>query len=114
MESETNAIDRAIANLMFNELNFSTREHSSAASVNSNEGGVVGDNAPAVNSKQNVAISTGPTNHRLNQPKIRHVPHQSISPDDAEVPTLAQTDLLQAKNSHTNFSRHTTEDTENI
>lgn len=113
MESETNAIDRAIANLMFNELNFSTREHSSAASVNSN-GGVVGDNAPPVNSKLNVARSTRPTNYSLNQPKVRHVPLQSISPDDAEVPMLAQTDLLQATNLHTVFSRNTTEYTEKI
>ncbi|KAG6628373.1 protein LNK3 [Carya illinoinensis] len=113
MESETNAIDRAIANLMFNELNFSTSEHSSAASVNSS-GGVVGDNAPPVNSKQNVARSTRPTNYSLNQPKIRHVPLQSISPDDAEVPKLAQTDLLQATNLHTDFSRNTTEYTEKI
>ncbi|KAG2701649.1 hypothetical protein I3843_06G051000 [Carya illinoinensis] len=92
MEFETNAIDRAVANLMFNDMDFSViREHSSSASVNFTEG-VIGEREPPVNSKQNVVRSTRPMNYSFNQPKIQRVFNRSISQGDAEVPTLAQID----------------------
>ncbi|XP_041014702.1 protein LNK3-like isoform X2 [Juglans microcarpa x Juglans regia] len=91
MESETNAIDRAVANLMFNDMDFSViREHSSSASVNFT--GVIGEREPPVNSMQNVVRSTRPMRYSFNQPKIQHVSHRSISQGDAEVPRLAQID----------------------
>ncbi|KAE8038440.1 hypothetical protein FH972_010951 [Carpinus fangiana] len=91
MESETNVVDRAVANLMFNEIDFSGREFSNAASINSNEE-VSGDTRPPVKSKPKVVKSTGQLNFSLNEPKIQQVSHQTILPDDAEVPTLAQRD----------------------
>jgi hypothetical protein len=91
MESETNVVDRAVANLMFNEIDFSGREFSSAASVNSDEG-VTGDTQPPVISKPKVVKAIGPPNYSLNQSKIQQVSHQPILPGDAEVPTLAQRD----------------------
>lgn len=91
MESETNVVDRAVANLMFNAIESSGREFSSAASVNSNEG-VTGDTQPRVKSKPKVVKATGQLNYSLNQPKIQHVSLQPILPGDAEVPTIAQRD----------------------
>jgi hypothetical protein len=91
MESETNVVDRAVANLMFNEIDFSGREFSNAASINSSEE-VSGDTRPPVKSKPKVVKSTGQLNFSLNEPKIKQVSHQTILPDDAEVPTLAQRD----------------------
>ncbi len=90
-ESETNTIDRAIANLMFNKTDSSVRELSSAASVSSNEG-VTGDTQPPVNSEQEGIRATGPQNYSSNQPKIHHFSHHPILSGDAEVPTLAQID----------------------
>lgn len=87
MESETNAIDRAVANLMFNEMDFSViREHSSSASGNLD--GVIGESRPPVNSKRNVVRLSRPMHYSFN-PKIQPVSQQSISQGDAEVPTLA-------------------------
>lgn len=94
VESETNTIDRAIANLMFNKTDTSVREvreFSSAASVSSNEG-VSRDTQPPVNSKQEVMRATGPQNYSSNQPKIHLFPDQQILAGDAEVPTLFQID----------------------
>ena len=94
VELETNTIDRAIANLMFNKTDTSVgevREFSSAASVSSNEG-VSGDTQPPVNSKQEVMRATGPQNYSSNQPKIHLFPDQQILAGDAEVPTLFQID----------------------
>ena len=94
VELETNTIDRAIANLMFNKTDTSAgevREFSSAASVSSNEGVSV-DTQPPVNSKQEVMRATGPQNYSSNQSNIHHFPDQQILAGDAEVPTLFQID----------------------
>ncbi|KAM4072552.1 hypothetical protein ACB094_11G146000 [Castanea mollissima] len=110
VESETNTIDRAIANLMFNKTDASVREvreFSSAASVSSNEG-VSGDTQPPVNSKQEVMRATGPQNYSSNQPKIHHFPDQQILAGDAEVPTLFQIDPRE-----TNHKKNTEKVNEN-
>ncbi|XP_022744947.1 protein LNK3-like isoform X2 [Durio zibethinus] len=72
-ESETNTIDRTIANLTFNKMEINVRDFPAAPT-------------PA-NSKPNVIKVTGQLNQSSSQSQIHCFP-QSVTPSDAEVPFL--------------------------
>ncbi|CAL5436343.1 unnamed protein product [Camellia sinensis] len=70
MESETNSIDRAVANLMFSKVD---------------SGGI--DLLAAVSSKEEAKGTTKQCNYSLNQPQQPHWHHHTrSSTGDAEVP----------------------------
>lgn len=87
MESGTNAIDRAVADLIFKEIDSCGREFSSAASENSN--GVVRENRPTVDSKPKAVGAMVPPTYGLKHPKILHVSQGPTLQGDAEVPSFA-------------------------
>ncbi|CAN6567080.1 unnamed protein product [Malus baccata var. baccata] len=78
MESETNTIDRAVANLMFNEMDFNAQDLSGGASLDS---------------KQEVFGATEQQTDSTCRPQISHSHIHSLLPQDAEVPTLGEGDM---------------------
>uniref|UniRef100_A0A2P2MQ52 Uncharacterized protein n=1 Tax=Rhizophora mucronata TaxID=61149 RepID=A0A2P2MQ52_RHIMU len=74
-ELETNAIDRAVANLMFNEMDLNLQHFPLQASVHS---------------KQEMVEATGPVNYSLNQSKIQGFSHHPVFPADALVPVFGE------------------------
>lgn len=74
MESETNFIDRTIANLLFNKIDLNVRDFPMVASKNP---------------KQEVIEETGSPKYSFNQPPA-HQFCQDMLTDDAEVPTFGQ------------------------
>ncbi|XP_061997077.1 protein LNK3-like isoform X1 [Rosa rugosa] len=78
-ESETNTIDRAIANLMFNEIDFNAQDLS---------GGSSSDSKHEINGVSGQQQSDNPC--RL---QISHSHHNSVLPHDAEVPILGHRDV---------------------
>ncbi|PON98736.1 hypothetical protein TorRG33x02_053510 [Trema orientale] len=88
-EAETNIIDRAIANLMFNKKDFNIRDLPEASSSNSEEeiGGV-----------------TEPSSdYQSYTSQIHHSNGHQILPDDAEVPILGQMYPCLMENMRTGF-----------
>ncbi|KAB2594835.1 hypothetical protein D8674_030285 [Pyrus ussuriensis x Pyrus communis] len=77
-ESDTNTIDRAVANLMFNEMDFNAQDLSGGASLDS---------------KQEVFGATEQQTDNAYQPQISHSHIHSLLPQDAEVPTLGERDM---------------------
>ncbi|KAL9407143.1 hypothetical protein Peur_004115 [Populus x canadensis] len=73
IEMETNAIDRAIANLMFCKMDLNMRDFPVSAPVNS---------------KQGISRETKPLNCRWNEPQVHHLPSYPSFRGDAEVPIL--------------------------
>lgn len=83
-ESETNTIDRAIANLMFNEIDFNAQDLS---------GGSSSDSKHEFNGASGQQLSDNSY-----QPEVENSHHNSVLPHDAAVPTLGQRDM------HKNFT----------
>ncbi|KAK9266996.1 hypothetical protein L1049_021390 [Liquidambar formosana] len=81
-ESETNTIDRAIANLMFSKMGFNAHDLPTE-SVNFEEGAIE---------------TTGPCDSSLNQSHIPGSPHPTIVHGDAEVPIFGQENPASMKN----------------
>ncbi|KAF8403670.1 hypothetical protein HHK36_011774 [Tetracentron sinense] len=75
MELETNSIDRSIASLMFNKMNFDAGDLSAVTSV--------------CLSREAVA-TTGSCNYNLCQPWIPHCNSPPMLPGDAEVPVFSR------------------------
>ncbi|KAI5600509.1 hypothetical protein BDE02_01G029400 [Populus trichocarpa] len=73
VEMETNAIDRAIANLMFSKMDLNIRDFPVSAPVNS---------------KQGISRETKPLNCRWNEPQGHDLPSYPNFRGDAEVPIL--------------------------
>jgi hypothetical protein len=73
VEMETNAIDRAIANLMFSKMDLNIRDFPVSAPVNS---------------KQGISRETKPLNCRWNEPQGHDLPSYPNFLGDAEVPIL--------------------------
>ncbi|KAJ6414491.1 hypothetical protein OIU84_003484 [Salix udensis] len=73
-EMETNSIDRAIANLMFNKMDLNVRDLHVSVSAGS---------------KQGISRETKPQNCGLDQPEGRDLSSCPIFRDDAEVPILS-------------------------
>ncbi|KAB5565025.1 hypothetical protein DKX38_005079 [Salix brachista] len=73
-EMETNSIDRAIANLMFNKMDLNVRDLHVSVSAGSKEG---------------ISRETKPQNCGLDQPEGRDLSSCPIFRDDAEVPILS-------------------------
>ncbi|XP_061960178.1 protein LNK3 [Populus nigra] len=73
IEMETNAIDRAIANLMFCKMDLNMRDFPVSAPVNS---------------KQGISRETKPLNCRWNEPQVHDLPSYPSFRGDAEVPIL--------------------------
>ncbi|KAF3434266.1 hypothetical protein FNV43_RR25369 [Rhamnella rubrinervis] len=76
-ESETNTIDRAMANLMFNRLDFNVQDLPLAASSNV---------------KHKMIGSTEPPDCKLYESQVHHSDSCFAPPKDAEVPILGQQD----------------------
>lgn len=91
-ESETNIIDRAIANLMFNKMDLNERHISMAAASS--------------NSKEEVSGATESSDNLLYQLQICHPNDNQIQLDDALVPTLSHVNPYRAANSWKSFSRN--------
>ncbi|XVF00175.1 hypothetical protein REPUB_Repub03eG0262600 [Reevesia pubescens] len=72
-ESETNTIDRTIANLTFNKMEYNIRDFPVATPDDS---------------KQNVIKETGQLNQSSSHSQIHYFPQSSVAPGDAEVPFL--------------------------
>ncbi|KAH8522733.1 hypothetical protein H0E87_003395 [Populus deltoides] len=73
IEMETNAIDRAIANLMFSKMDLNIRDFPVSAPVNSQQG---------------ISRETKPLNCRWNEPQVHDLPSYRSFRGDAEVPIL--------------------------
>uniref|UniRef100_A0A5B6YKC3 Protein LNK3 n=1 Tax=Davidia involucrata TaxID=16924 RepID=A0A5B6YKC3_DAVIN len=73
-ESETNAIDRAIANLMFSKTDSSARDFPTEEA--------------SVSFKPEAIATRGPFNYSLDAPHIPYCPHPTSLTGDAEVPTF--------------------------
>ncbi|GMN55563.1 hypothetical protein TIFTF001_024677 [Ficus carica] len=91
-ESETNIIDRAIANLMFNKTDLNERHISMAAASS--------------NSKEEVSGATESSDNLLYQLQICHQNDNQIQLDDALVPTLIHVNPYRAANLWKSFSRN--------
>ncbi|XP_024021115.1 uncharacterized protein LOC21406716 [Morus notabilis] len=89
-ESETNVIDRAVANLIFNNSDFNKRDLSMAASSNS---------------KEEVGGATESSDNQLYQTQIRYLDDHQVVLDDAQVPNLGHTNPYPAANSTKSFSK---------
>lgn len=76
-ESETNTIDRAIANLMFNEIDFNAQDLSGGSSSDS---------------KHEMNVVSGQQSDNPYVPQISHS-HHNLVLTDAEVPILGQRDV---------------------
>lgn len=89
-ESETNVIDRAVANLIFNKSDFNKRDLSMAAPSNS---------------KEEVGGATESSDNQLCQPQIRYLDDHQVVLDDAQVPNLGHTNPYPAANLTKSFSK---------
>lgn len=87
-ELETNTIDRATANLMFNKLDFNVQDHPLATSTNA---------------KHTMFGSMGPPDCKLYESQVHRSNSSLAPPKDAEVPILGEQDPCTMMNLDSGF-----------